>query len=115
MRRRYGLPHPLRGQKDAAPSDQPPPADELFDVVRKLARRMLVSAKREDKIAAELGVSTMQARAWMLRLVEEGSVEKLTRPVRYRRIEKLLLPATGEPRESPRGPASDPPLGEDPD
>lgn len=59
------------------------PADELFAKVTELLARMEV-AKSEAEVASDLGVSRPQARDWISRLVEEGILERLSRPVRYR-------------------------------
>lgn len=59
------------------------PADELFATVRRLLQG-LETSKTESEIANELAVSKAQARAWLKRLVQEGTLEKLVRPVRYR-------------------------------
>lgn len=52
------------------------PADELFAVVRRSMPRILGVPKKESEIAAELQVTSTQAREWLQRLVEEGVVEK---------------------------------------
>lgn len=57
-------------------------ADELFFKVRELLL-MLECPKSEAEIATELGVSTAQARQWLQRLVDEGALERHSRPVRY--------------------------------
>lgn len=57
-------------------------ADELFSKVRELLL-MLKCPKSEAEIATELGVSTAQARQWLQRLVDEGALERHSRPVRY--------------------------------
>jgi DNA processing protein len=59
------------------------PAEELFGKVRELLGGM-TTPKTEAEVAEELQVSKAQAREWLKRLVEEGAVEKLSRPVRYR-------------------------------
>lgn len=58
------------------------PAEELFAKVRELIGKMQ-SAKTEAEIAADLQISKSQAKDWLQRLVEEGVIEKFTRPVRY--------------------------------
>jgi predicted transcriptional regulator len=37
----------------------------------------------ETKVAADLQVSKSQAAAWLQRLVKEGMLKKLNKPVRY--------------------------------
>jgi predicted Rossmann fold nucleotide-binding protein DprA/Smf involved in DNA uptake len=58
------------------------PAEELFAKVRQLLRR-LDAPRTEGEVAERLQVSRAQARDWLRRLVEEGVVKKLSRPVRY--------------------------------
>ncbi len=66
------------------PSPQPAaPADELFSTVRRLIAN-ISTPKTENEIAEELQVSRAQAKQWLSRLVDEGVIEKTTRPVRYR-------------------------------
>jgi predicted Rossmann fold nucleotide-binding protein DprA/Smf involved in DNA uptake len=80
---------PRHAEKPNGPT--PPPteesgpsaAQELFDTVRQLLARMN-GPKTEAKIADELGVQKVQVRKWLERLVKEGRLEKLSRPVRYR-------------------------------
>lgn len=59
------------------------PAEELFAKIRELLARM-DTAKTDSEVAEELQVSKTQAQQWLRRLVEEGVLEKLSRPVRYR-------------------------------
>jgi DNA processing protein len=65
------------------PTEESGSAQELFDMVRQLLARMN-RPKTEAQIADELGVQKVQARQWLERLVKEGRLEKLSRPVRYR-------------------------------
>ncbi len=80
------LPEPVA----AGTGDGPAPAvagqtsaDELFATVRSLIGRMPVP-KTEAEIATELNVSKTQAKEWLSRLVQEGVLEQISRPVRYR-------------------------------
>lgn len=57
-------------------------SEELFSKVRELLTQ-LEHPKSDTEIAAELGVSTPQARQWLLRLIDEGLFMKYTEPVRY--------------------------------
>ncbi len=58
------------------------PAEALFEKVRELLRKL--DAPRTDaEVAAMLGVSKSQAKEWLERLVEEGTLEKLKKPTRY--------------------------------
>jgi DNA processing protein len=63
------------------------PADALFATVRRLLKG-LPTAKTDAEIAAELNVSRPQAQEWLTRLVDEGILEKTSRPVRYRSPEQ---------------------------
>jgi predicted Rossmann fold nucleotide-binding protein DprA/Smf involved in DNA uptake len=59
------------------------PDEELFDKVRVLAPRIAADPKTAQEFAAALGVAKSQANQWLRRLVADGVLEKLTRPVRY--------------------------------
>lgn len=61
------------------------PADELFAKVRELLEQMTMP-KTGAEVAADLQVTKSQAKEWLQRLVDEGVVEKLSRPVRYRSV-----------------------------
>ncbi len=63
----------------------------LFETVRELMQSPLKVPMSDVEVAVMLGVSTAQAKAWLVRLVEEGVLEKLTRPVRYVATSKLEL------------------------
>lgn len=65
------------------PASEVSPAEELFAKVRELVRRT-AEAQTEGGIAESLGVAKAQARLWLTRLVEEGVLEKLAKPTRYR-------------------------------
>ena len=60
----------------------PSAADELFTKVRELLGN-LETRQTEAQIAAYLNVSKGQAREWLTRLVEEGVMEKHSKPARY--------------------------------
>lgn len=76
---------PAAAGAPAAPSApaSPSPADESFAKLRSLLAAM-DTPKTPATIATELRISKGQARDWLQRLVDEGVVEKLLRPVRYR-------------------------------
>jgi predicted Rossmann fold nucleotide-binding protein DprA/Smf involved in DNA uptake len=59
------------------------PADELFAKVGELLKK-ITTPKTDAEVATELRVSKSQAKEWLQRLVDEGVLEKLPRPVRYR-------------------------------
>lgn len=58
------------------------PAEELFAKVTSLLEKM-ETPKTDREIAAELNVSKSQAKEWLQRLVKEGVLEKILKPVRY--------------------------------
>lgn len=58
------------------------PAEELFAKVRLLLETM-DTLKTDAEVAAELNVSKSQAKEWLQRLVKEGVLEKVSKPVRY--------------------------------
>ena len=57
-------------------------ADDLFAKVRELLQG-IKTPKTIDEVAADLNVSKVQAREWLQRLVEEGVLQKTTRPLRF--------------------------------
>jgi DNA processing protein len=58
-------------------------AFELFQTVRTLILRLLSTHKKSAEIARKLAVTQQQADEWLKRLVDEGIVEKMKKPVRY--------------------------------
>lgn len=58
-------------------------AQMLFNTVREILKRELTTAKTETEVAELLDVSKSQAKAWLTKLVEDGQLEKTTKPVRY--------------------------------
>ena len=58
-------------------------AEELFGKVRELLLRFLKTPRKEAEIATELQVANSQAKEWLQRLIDEGIVEKRTKPVVY--------------------------------
>lgn len=84
--------HPAKSQELA--SDLPPSepianeagysaAQILFNAVAKILKDELTAPKTETEVAELLGVSKSQAKAWLKKLVEDGQLEKMTKPVRY--------------------------------
>lgn len=59
------------------------PADTLFAAVRGVIRLLLKAPMKDAEVAAALDVSTAQAKAWLQRLVDEGVIEKQTKPAGY--------------------------------
>jgi len=58
------------------------PAEELFSKVRSLLEKM-DTPKSDAEVAEELNVSKSQAKEWLQRLVKEGVIKKVSKPVRY--------------------------------
>jgi len=67
------------------------PAQRLFAVVRDLVLQLLTAPMKDAEIAAALGVSTAQAKAWLERLVNEGALEKQKKPTGYVVKQKRLF------------------------
>ena len=44
---------------------------------------LLESPMKDTEIAAALAITNAQAKAWLKRLVDEGHLSKLSKPVRY--------------------------------
>lgn len=77
---------PCPEQIEAAAPIELSPSEALFDKVRQLLAP--IDAPLTDYGVAEyLDVSPNQANAWLKRLAREGYYQKLTKPVRYIRIE----------------------------
>jgi predicted Rossmann fold nucleotide-binding protein DprA/Smf involved in DNA uptake len=62
------------------------PSEELFNTVRDLLSRELVTGQTEPEIVSLLGVTKSQAKEWLAKLIKEGTVEKIkkAKPVQYR-------------------------------
>jgi predicted Rossmann fold nucleotide-binding protein DprA/Smf involved in DNA uptake len=60
------------------------PAQVLLDAVSEIFKRELIEAKTEKEISEMLDVSKAQTKAWLIKLVEAGQLEKTAKPVRYR-------------------------------
>ena len=58
-------------------------ADRLFVVVREVLQTLLQVPMKEVEVATALNVSKAQAKAWLLRLISEGTIEQRKRPARY--------------------------------
>ena len=61
------------------------PADELFAKVRELLKK-IITPKTDAEVASDLQIAKGQAKEWLQRLVDEGVLEKLSKPVRYRSV-----------------------------
>jgi predicted Rossmann fold nucleotide-binding protein DprA/Smf involved in DNA uptake len=60
-----------------------PLADALFARASEILRQLLLTPMKGTDIAATLGISTLQAKAWLQRLVDEGVVEKRKKTAVY--------------------------------
>jgi DNA processing protein len=59
------------------------PSGVLFATARELLLKLLRTPLTEKEVASQLQITHSQATQWLQRLVEEGSVEKQLKPVRY--------------------------------
>lgn len=66
-------------------SATPTPAEALFGKVRELLRSMN-TPQTDAEVAMVLGVSKSQAKEWLERLVGEGLLEKVKKPIRYQAV-----------------------------
>lgn len=69
----------------------PRPADALLAAARAAIIELLAEPMKDSELATALDVTPAQARAWLARLVDEGVVEKRTRPVAYVVRQKSLF------------------------
>jgi predicted Rossmann fold nucleotide-binding protein DprA/Smf involved in DNA uptake len=60
------------------------PATRLLSSVRQILLQELAEAQTASQVAALLGVSKSQAKAWLIQLVKEGTLKKLSKPGRFR-------------------------------
>lgn len=59
------------------------PAEVLFTAVRAAIQQLLSTPMNDAEVAVALNVSNLQAKAWLQRLIDEGVLEKQSRPLRY--------------------------------
>ena len=75
------------------------PAETLFAIARELLLPYLAVSRTEAEVAEGFDVRRHQARSWLKRLVADGAIEKLSKPVRYRAggaaCSTPLFPASG--------------------
>ena len=67
------------------------PAEKLLAAVEGLLLPYLAEPRTEADVAEALDVQKPQARSWLKRLVDDGRIERLSRPVRYREATPLLV------------------------
>lgn len=74
----------------AATDAKASPEAKLLNTVREILRHELVESRTEEEVATLLMVTKPQAKAWLARLVEETTVEKVkeSKPVRFRTVTK---------------------------
>ncbi|HEX8680007.1 MAG TPA: DNA-processing protein DprA, partial [Chthoniobacterales bacterium] len=60
------------------------PADVLFRAIETIVVRELNEPRTEAELAKLLGVSKPQTKVWVQKLMKQGSIEKLSKPTRYR-------------------------------
>ena len=77
---------------ELGPGDGLTPAEKLLAVVEGLLLPYLAEPRTEADIAEALDVQKPQARVWLKRLVDDGRIERLSRPVRYREATPSLFP-----------------------
>ncbi len=65
---------------------EPSPQEELRLTVSRILSRALTQPRSEAEVAELLGVLKPQAKAWLLELLKEGILEKLSKPIRYRAV-----------------------------
>lgn len=75
---------------EAKPQDANPlvantstPADTLFATVRDVMLLLLKIPMKDAEVATALDISNTQAKAWLLRLLDEGVIEKQKKPAGY--------------------------------
>lgn len=77
-------PHPQRRAGDET-------AEMLFAVARSTIERLGDTGTTEAEVAEALQIEKVQARKWLKRLVDDGALEKKTKPVRYVSVQDRLL------------------------
>lgn len=78
------LPEPALGSDSQPMSAPATPADALFATVREVIKSLLKAPMKKADVAAALEVTPVQSEVWLLRLIDEGVVEKQKRPAVYR-------------------------------
>lgn len=66
------------------------PSQALFNLVCEILRRELAEPKSDIEVAELLNVAKPQAKIWLTKLAKDGELERLTKPVRYRAVRRLL-------------------------
>ena len=58
-----------------------------------MIEKLLVEPKKDTEIAEDLDILQKQVRAWLKRLVQEGAIFKMNRPVRYVSMNPNSIPS----------------------
>ncbi|NOT63966.1 MAG: DNA-processing protein DprA [Acidobacteria bacterium] len=86
---------PNRKAAKPAPPTLPPlsgAGEMLFAKVRELLLQMLADPRTEAETAADLNVSKGQVHEWLQRLVAEGALKKVHKPIKYQvNVQRSLL------------------------
>jgi DNA processing protein len=89
------LPFVVQETPRAVPNRTPPrlsASERLFQTVQEILTHELTEPRTEAQVAKLLAASKTQAKAWLVRLVKAGFLEKLPKkPVRYRATTDRLL------------------------
>ena len=86
------------------------PAEALFASARELLLPYLDEPRTEADVAAGFDVRRHQARSWLERLVADGAIEKLPKPVRGWGSERTDSPGAFDPRPTQDGDPTPEPL-----
>ena len=79
------------GSVDSAVDSGIGPAETLFAAAREAIMALLSLPMKDNDVAEALGIQPVQARAWLQRLLEEGVIERKTRPAGYVRKQHVLF------------------------
>lgn len=81
---------PIDDAKES-PQTESTPAEVLFAAVRAVIQQLLSAPMKDAEVAAALGVSNVQTKAWLQRLVDEGVLEMQKKPAGYVVKQKRLF------------------------
>ncbi|MCK6522002.1 DNA-processing protein DprA [Myxococcota bacterium] len=87
---------PAPQQTPNPPQAPDSPAAQLFSGVRSLMLSLLTTPKTDAELSGTLGVLPAQTKVWVQQLVEEGAVERLTKPTRFVSRRASLFPTHDE-------------------
>jgi DNA processing protein len=72
-------------------SESATPGEVVLQTVTAILTRELSEPRTQTEVADMLGITKVQAKAWLSELAKRGVVEKLTKPVRYRTAQATPL------------------------